>query len=324
MTKILRSPWFVMPFGLALGGAMACLEATAQVQTPSSQSMACPPGGDAAPPPSPVSAAPPPAPTAYVIGRSDQIHIRMEPDMSMDPAQKCTNDYTVGADGAIIFCMLGTVKIEGMTAREIESKLETEFKTHGLYQNPNVTVDVKDYRSQSVYVNGQVRQPGEVPLKGNEMTLMHAITAAGGYTPEAGPDVFVLRPPQSPTNPGTTRAVSQDDPTAQRFTYRKGDIMAPPSFFDPPLLAGDNVFVATAQMFYINGEVRSSSHYVWEPCMTISRAIAMAGGTTAKASLGRSEIQRIDAKGKVQHVGGLKLETPVYPRDTIIIKTSLF
>jgi polysaccharide export outer membrane protein len=55
----------------------------------------------------------------------------------------------------------------------------------GYLRNPQVSVEVAEYRSQNVYVQGQVRSPGKYPLPANA-SLMDAIFLAGSTAQEAG------------------------------------------------------------------------------------------------------------------------------------------
>lgn len=299
--------------------SMACLQA-AGVQTPPASW--CPSADSAAPAlAAQQPSTPPPEPPAYVVGRSDMIHISVSPDVSPDSSGRCTGDYTVGADGMINFCMLNAIEVEGLTERAIEALIKKQLQEKQYYENASVTAEVKTFRSQFVYVQGQVRNPGQLPLQGNEMTLMHAISNAGGLLTDAGPDIFILRPRRSAA--GGTAPVPIDDTNSEKFKYSRRALMDNLEQ-NPPLLDGDTVFVSQAELFYINGEVKSPGQKVWEPCMTVGEAIAMAGGPSEKWSLRRSHIQRKNAKNTFDRIGRLKPETPLLPRDVLVIGRSLF
>ena len=55
----------------------------------------------------------------------------------------------------------------------------------GYLRNPQISVEVAEYRSQNVYVQGQVRSPGKYPLPANA-SLMDAIFLAGSTLARSG------------------------------------------------------------------------------------------------------------------------------------------
>ena len=76
------------------------------------------------------------------------------------------------------------MKAEGLTVAAIEEALEKALGD-GYLRNPQVSVEVAVYRSQNVYVQGQVRSPGKYSLQ-SSASLMDAIFLAGSTLPEAG------------------------------------------------------------------------------------------------------------------------------------------
>jgi polysaccharide export outer membrane protein len=275
----------------------------------------------AAPAVRPTTSLPQPA-TAYVVGRSDTLSIRVSPDLAPTPNQQCSRDYVVGSDGMINFCYLGALKVDGLTQRQIEDLIQKEFRARQYYTDPVATVEIKDYRSQVVYVNGAVVSPGDISLKGNQMTLNSAVAAAGGYNATAGMDVYIKRPRGSAAPGSQPLPVSLDDTTSETFRYNRREMMD--NFEDPPVQNGDTIWVSQGEVFYINGEIKASGQKVWEPCMNLGQAIAMASGTTEKASLRRSFILRPNAKGGYDRIGSLKLDTRIQPKDQINIQPKLF
>jgi polysaccharide export outer membrane protein len=258
-----------------------------------------------------------PAP-AYLIGKQDTLQINVSPEASLNDSQKCSRAYTVQSDGTISnFCSLPSVKAEGMTVQMLTEDLKDKLIKSGQYTSVVVDVEIKDFRSQSVYVQGPVRTPGTVQLRGNQLSLMNAINQAGGWAPEAGTEVYLLRPPAN-----TTTITTMEDPRALKTRYLRKELMA--NKVDPQIQAGDTIFVTQAEVFWINGEVRSGGQKIFEECMTLYEAISMAGGVTERGSLGRSYIMRKNAKGELVRQKDLKNETRIQPRDTIQIERKLF
>ena len=102
-----------------------------------------------------VSAAPAQAQSAgdYVIGAQDvlTIHVFDQADLG--------GKFTVEADGTFSFPLIGRVKAGGLTLRSFEGELKKQL-ADGYFNNPQVTVAVEQYRSQRVFVMGEVRSPG--------------------------------------------------------------------------------------------------------------------------------------------------------------------
>jgi polysaccharide biosynthesis/export protein len=86
--------------------------------------------------------------------------------------------FVVGAEGNIQYPYLGVVKAEGLTVGELQAAM-----TQGLaryLKNPQLTVSVIAYRSQRIFVEGQVAQPGIKPITDVPMSLAEALSEANG------------------------------------------------------------------------------------------------------------------------------------------------
>ena len=64
-----------------------------------------------------------------------------------------------------------------MVLRQVEDGLKLRLKDEGYFRNPQVTVAVETYKSQKVFIVGEVRLPGSYPLSGN-MNLVEALARA--------------------------------------------------------------------------------------------------------------------------------------------------
>lgn len=86
----------------------------------------------------------------------------------------------IHADGTIFYPYVGEVCVAGMNVSEIRSILKERLADY--IQSPQVDVTVAAFRSQSVYITGEVEQPGMQPVTNVPLTLLEAITRAGGVT----------------------------------------------------------------------------------------------------------------------------------------------
>jgi len=91
--------------------------------------------------------------------------------------------YTVDTTGKIQFPYLGEVPVAGLTEPELRARMTGLLAR--LLRNPQVSVSVQGFRSARVYVDGEVRNPGQKFLDHIPMTLPEAISRAGGFTPTA-------------------------------------------------------------------------------------------------------------------------------------------
>jgi len=243
------------------------------------------------------------ATSRYLIGPQDLLKITVldEPDL--------TNDYRVDSDGYITFPYIGRVQAGGLNPGDLQDRIRNLLSPSYL-KNPQVRVDIDQYKSQSVLVSGEVRQPGKIPMTG-AMTVLEALAAAGSPTPSASSEVTIARP----------RKAGSDQPEAQVVRVNWKDL-ALGKGTDPVLQDGDLLNVAKAQTFFITGQVKNSSSYVLEPGMTVEQAIAMAGGLTERGSDRRIRVTR-SVKG-IRVTISLNLSDLVQPGDTITIQQRIF
>src|SRR4051812_42553 len=130
---------------------------------------------------------------SYVIGPQDVLTIQVFDQADLG------GKYTVETDGTFSFPLIGRVKAGGLTLRGFEGELRTKL-ADGYFKNPQVTVGVEQYRSQRVFVMGEVRSPGPVALTGG-MTLIEALARAGSTMPTASGEVAIVRAPQGNKGP---------------------------------------------------------------------------------------------------------------------------
>src|SRR5580692_4471294 len=132
--------------GLLLATTVAMVSAAAPA---GAQSAAVPPT-----PPAPHAA------TDYVVGPQDVLMIT-----SYDQAD-LSGKFTIEADGTFTYPLIGRLKAGGLTLREVEAQLKKQLVQDGFFKNPQITVAVEQYKSQKLFVVGEVRMPGSYPLSG--------------------------------------------------------------------------------------------------------------------------------------------------------------
>lgn len=216
----------------------------------------------------------------YIVGPGDvlAVHVFYEPQLS--------GSFRVENDGHFGYPFLGRVSAGGRTVGAVASLLKEKL-ADGYLKNPQVTVDVEQFRSQSVFVMGEVRTPGKYILSGS-ITLLDALAQAGSPTSAAGGEILILHPMvalDGPTLP------NQRDAEVARVNLREieeGRLSRNVTIRD-----GDTVFVPKAERFFVIGMVRNPGSYVLERNMTVLQAISTAGGISERGSNRRLKIVRI-------------------------------
>jgi polysaccharide biosynthesis/export protein len=83
-----------------------------------------------------------------------------------------------------------------------------------------------------------------------------------------------------------------------------------------------SVEVDTYRPIFVMGEVGAAGQYSYVPGLTVQKAVAVAGGFSARANQGSVDITR-DINGKVI-TGRVRTSDPLLPGDTIYVRERLF
>ena len=83
----------------------------------------------------------------------------------------------IATDGTIDLPLIGVIKVAGLTLREASNLLSKEYSRY--IKNAHVTLDILNKR---VYVMGEVRTPGQIPITGNTINIIEAIAQSGDFT----------------------------------------------------------------------------------------------------------------------------------------------
>ena len=95
------------------------------------------------------------------------------------------------------------MKVGGLSTPAIESELRQRL-SQGFLKSPQVGVIVEQYRSQQIFVIGEVRQPGSLQFTGS-MTVIEALARVGSTTERAGNEAIIVRPPSGAPPPDAAR-----------------------------------------------------------------------------------------------------------------------
>lgn len=219
----------------------------------------------------------------YRIGPGDVLRV------AVYGHEDLTRLAVVAPDGQIPFPLIGQVAAVGLTPTELEGRLR-DLLGRDYLVDPQVTVTVQEYRSQRVFVLGEVEKPGTYALTGRS-TLLDVLSQAGGPARAAGRQVVVVRFPRSegPVTPGAAGSTT--------FRVNLKRLLDGDGAENIPLENGDTVYVPKQVSFFVLGEVKKPGAYALEKDTSALEAITIAGGFSERAAPSVAKILRRRADG---------------------------
>lgn len=120
---------------------------------------------------------------AYRIQAGDELEIRFFYNAELN------DKVIVRPDGFISLQLIGELMVYDMTPGELTKTLQQRYEP--IIQRNAITVTVRGFAAQRIYVDGEVNKPGLFPLTG-QVTVMQAIALAGGYKDSARLNELIL------------------------------------------------------------------------------------------------------------------------------------
>jgi protein involved in polysaccharide export with SLBB domain len=180
-----------------------------------------------------------------------------------------------------------------LTETELASSITEKYKKYLL--NPQVYVAVKEFNSNPVAVVGAVLTPGRFQLQ-RPMRLLELITFVNGPAQNAGKEIKIIRNPtakrcslNAEAQPNAPNSSGEEVMLLPLVEVLKGE-----ETVNPYILAGDIVQVSEAQIVqaFVVGSVKSAAIISLKEPVTLTKAIAMAGGTAQGAQIEKIKISR--------------------------------
>jgi polysaccharide export outer membrane protein len=249
----------------------------------------------------------PSPPPAYIIGPQDVLSITV-----FDQAE-LSGKYTVESDGALTFPLVGRVKASGFTVRQLEVEVRKKLVDGQFLRNPQLSIGIEQYRSQRIFIMGEVRQSGMYPLTG-DMSLVEALSKAGVMSTN---EVVIVR-----AKGATGPILPGQDKSAEVIKVDVRALQAGTLSQNVSLHDGDTIFVPRPESAYVFGQVRNPGAYPVGRDTTVLQALSLAGGITEHAATGRIRIMRF-VGGKIKEVK-VTLTDIVQPGDTIVVPERWF
>jgi polysaccharide biosynthesis/export protein len=232
----------------------------------------------------------------YLLGPGDIIEVTV---FGVEELRR--KELALNAQGLISLPFIGEVPLMGLTAREAEVKIGALYDST-VMKNPQVSVNVKEYRSQFINVLGAVFKPGIYQLN-RRAFLVDALAMAGGLlTEKAELKAFIYRS-GAVVSEGTGEA-SAGNETLEidlRQLLEKGDI-----HLNVPIYAGDVISVPerVESFFYVLGDVGRGGAFEIKKGerITLSKALASAGGLLPTAKKDKTAIIRSNPDGTTMQI----------------------
>ncbi len=212
-------------------------------------------------------------PTRYRIGPGDVLQVTVwdHPELTIpagsfrDPE---SSGQQVGDDGNLYYPYVGVIHAVGMTAPELRAVLTEKLSAY--IQNPQLDVRVVGYRSQKVYVVGEVNRPGVLPLDDVPLMVADAISLSGGLTESAYKSgVNISR--DGKVYEIDLKALYDYADASQNLMLKHGDII--------------NVLDRSQQKVFVLGEVKNpSSVEIINGQLTLAAALGEVGGVNQQTA----------------------------------------
>jgi polysaccharide biosynthesis/export protein VpsN len=119
----------------------------------------------------------------YRLGAGDRVRVTVFRHVDL------SGEFQLDGEGFFAMPLVGEIQGGGLNSRQLESEIEKRLKDGGYLVNPQVGIEVLNYRP--FYIIGEVNNPGSYQYV-NGMTVINAVALAGGFTYRADQDDIVI------------------------------------------------------------------------------------------------------------------------------------
>jgi len=217
----------------------------------------------------------------YRIGIGDVIEIRVynRPQLSRDAVR-------VEGNGMIRMPLIeGEIQAACKTEGELAKEISTRYARY--YRNLPVDVFIKEYHAREVALIGAVNEQGRYQMQ-RHIRLLELLTFAKGPSDKAGQTINIVRGPRTDICRDLTSAANQEGLIALRLN----DTLRGEETANPYVEAGDIVTIPEAEQVFVIGNVYAPKSLPLRDALTVSRAIAMAGGPLRDSKTDKVHIVR--------------------------------
>jgi polysaccharide export outer membrane protein len=232
----------------------------------------------------------------YLLGPGDQITVFVA-DLPDEFADKT---FRIDSAGDVSLPMIGHLKAIGMTTVRLEA--EAEAKLVHILNNPQVSISLVGFGSQSVSVLGAVNNPGLRQLEGHK-TLFEVLSASGGLRADAGYKVTVTRNIKWGVIPLDQAHTDPDGKTSIASVNVKDLMTSNNPAENIAIMPGDTISVPKAAIVYAVGSVNKAGGFPLNENEHLSalQVLSLAEGLQKTAASSKAEILRT-VSGSTQRI----------------------
>ena len=216
----------------------------------------------------------------YRIGIGDVLEIRVynRPQLSREAVR-------VEGNGMIRMPLIdGDIQAACKTEGELAKEISTRYARY--YRNLPVDVFIKEYHAREVALIGAINEQGRYQMQ-RHIRLLELLTFAKGPSDKAGQTINIVRGPR------TDLCADQSPEKAEGLiSLRLNDTLRGEESANPYVEAGDIVTIPEAEQVYVVGNVYAPKSLPLKETLTVSRAIAMAGGPLRDSKTDKIHIVR--------------------------------
>ncbi len=217
---------------------------------------------------------------AYRIGPGDALRVTVwnHPDLNLPPnlavtpstltsgsaavASNVVPYRVVDRDGAIYLPLAGRVPAVGRTVPEVRSQIARQLSRY--VKDPQVDVEIAAYRSQRVFMVGELKTPGNLTITDVPMPIADAIGQAGGTTTNADLSAVTVARGDKTYTVDLERLFYEGD-LSLNIVLRHGDVVTVPD--------------RRQRKIFVLGEVMQPRSYLLQRGRTsLAEALSDAGG----------------------------------------------
>lgn len=241
----------------------------------------------------------------YTFGAGDLVAVEVVGEEAM------TGSVRVSGDGFLEVKGCGRVKVGGLVLDDAVAAITAHLGRSCLVA-PQVLVNLVQVASKRVEVVGGVATPGIHSLDRGGSRVSDLLVLAGGLVDPATPRAEIWR------DVPDGREIVQVDLEA----VSRGDLGA-----DVPIVPGDRLVIPEPKQVFVDGKVGKPGPYVYRDGMTITQAMATAGGATETADTRRVQLRRGTDRELVnvrRILAGNAADKQLRPGDIVYVPESIF
>lgn len=191
--------------------------------------------------------------------------------------------------------------VDGLCRTEAEIASDVKRVYSSLLRDPVITVRIIDRSNRPLArIDGAIKTPARFRIL-RPVHLRELIVRSGGLTDAASGEITLFRPAGlGCPEPGPADNESADPPKdngSLMLNIKISDLLNGGDGSDPVILSGDVITITRTAPFYVIGAVNNPGPVYSHTEMTLSRAVASAGGPAKDADLGKVTIFRRDESG---------------------------